>query len=263
MAFTYTWDNTFEEAPTNANYGYEIDDYIRRVQIATRERMEIDHIWKVGATDGYHKKSTFLATTKPTAVVGYGIVYTKDVSAKVELFAEDEDGDEIQITEGGRLGSGFPSGTKMIFYQDTAPANWTIDATVDDKLLFITKGSAASGETGGGAHSTGTWTQPNHVHTGPSHTHTTGDVTLTAAQSGVPAHTHTVPRYDSGSSAYAVQSAPCGTTTSNTGANVAANAAEAHNHGATGAGGTANTGNGATANTWRPAAYCAIVATKD
>ena len=75
-----------------------------------------------------------------------------------------------------------------------------------------------------------------------AHTHTTGDVTLTAAQSGVPAHTHPVPANTNGQGAsnntpyFAGSDVP---TTYNTNANVAADAASAHNHGATGSGGSA------------------------
>lgn len=69
-------------------------------------------------------------------------------------------------------GGGFvPSTTKMVFYADTAPAGWTIVNTLDDKLAFITKGSAAGGETGAGAHSTGTWTHTTHTHTAEAHDH--------------------------------------------------------------------------------------------
>ncbi len=43
----------------------------------------------------------------------------------------------------------FPSGTKMLFYQDTAPSGWTIDSSVDDKAVYISKGSSDGGHTGG------------------------------------------------------------------------------------------------------------------
>ena len=71
-----------------------------------------------------------------------------------------------------------------------------------------------------------------------AHTHTTGDVTLTAAQSGLPAHSHSIgingntasntPTYIAWGHTYADAT---GRSTSN---NSAANAASAHNHGATG-----------------------------
>ncbi len=43
----------------------------------------------------------------------------------------------------------FPSGTKMVFYQDTAPLGWTIDQTVDEHMVRLTKGSVALGVAGG------------------------------------------------------------------------------------------------------------------
>ena len=68
----------------------------------------------------------------------------------------------------------FPSGTKLGgFYQDTAPTGWAIADTLDDKLVYITKGSAAGGQIGGDVHVGGSWTISGlaHTHTGPSHTH--------------------------------------------------------------------------------------------
>ena len=61
MAHTYNWNAAFEAAPDDDNYGYEIDDYIRRLEVAVRERMEIDHYWKDATSqtnDGLHKKIT-------------------------------------------------------------------------------------------------------------------------------------------------------------------------------------------------------------
>lgn len=72
----------------------------------------------------------------------------------------------------------IPAGTKMYFYQDTAPAGWTIDGAVADTLLSVKGGSQAYNVSGGTI--AGTWTQPNHTHAGPSHVH-----------SG-PSHAHTV-----------------------------------------------------------------------
>jgi hypothetical protein len=103
MAFTYVWDAAFEAAPTDDNYGYEVDDYIRKLSIAIRERMEIDHIWKVGVLDGQHKRITLQQITKPTNVADTCFVYAKDASSKIELFFEDEDANEIQLTSAGKI----------------------------------------------------------------------------------------------------------------------------------------------------------------
>ena len=164
MAHSDDWNAAFEALPTNDNYGYELDNYLRTVWRAVRERMEIDHYWKATssqADDGKHKKITLpVLAAAPTEIASGGIIYTKDVSTKAELFYVDEDGDEVQLTSGGATAV-IPAGTKMLFYADAAPTGWTIQNTLDDKVVFVTKGAAAGGETGGEAHSTGTWTQPD------------------------------------------------------------------------------------------------------
>ena len=132
----------------------------------------------------------------------------------------------------------IPATTAAIFYQDTAPTTWTIDNTLDDKLLFITKGSAASGETGGGEHSTGTWTQPNHTHT----------------YTDIVNHVHPI-------NTYVITGLPYSTVASTS--SVGGVGASVDTSNPTGGAASGTTAGGATANTWRPAAYCAIICTKD
>jgi len=248
MAHTYNWNAAFEAAPDDDNYGYEIDDYIRRLEVAVRERMEIDHYWKDATSqtnDGLHKKITLpVLAADPTEVASGIILYAKDASAKAELFMIDEDGDIIQITSGGEMNdSPIATGDVMLFYADTAPTGWTIQNTLDDKTIMVTKGSAAGGQTGGGAHATGTWTISGI--TGGSHA-------LTIAE--LAAHTHTVSlTYGNGAEGagdkgltkpndWGTYAAPSSLTGSGT----------AHSHGAS-----------AHAGTWRPAAYCFIMCKKD
>ena len=45
-----------------------------------------------------------------------------------------------------------PSTETVLFYKDTAVTGYTLENTLDDKLVFVSKGSVAGGETGGGAH---------------------------------------------------------------------------------------------------------------
>ena len=182
----------------------------------------------------------------------------------------------------------IPAGTKMWFYQNTAPTGWVIDSTPADAILAVKGGSAAYNVNGGMA--AGTWTHPTHTHTGPSHTHTgpshthtvpshthtTGDCTLALTQ--IPPHDHTYGRKMYGVAAEMYGSGGAGhndgpiRTTSRSGGG------QPHNHGATGASGTNNTGasgtgdtgaagTGATsasstANTWRPLAQVGIICTK-
>ena len=136
----------------------------------------------------------------------------------------------------------IPSGTKMLFYQDTAPTGWTIQSTLDDKLVYVTKGSAAGGQTGGGVHSSGSWTISGF-------SANVGDHTLTTAE--IPSHTHPqVAQWIAGGGA----------------AGAAYWEIEGHyelNTGATGGGGAHNHPMASHNGTWRPAAYCCIVCSRD
>lgn len=162
------------------------------------------------------------------------------------------------------IAAAFPSGTKMLFYQNTAPIGWTIDTTLDDKLVYITKGSVAGGQTGGAAHTTGTWTQPGHTHTGSSHTHTGPSHNHSYSQ--LPYHNHSSGvtvygggPYGSGYLPYGGASAAVPTSYAGISVCYTANGGT----GVTGAGGTGTTGLGATSSTWRPASYCCIICSKN
>lgn len=97
----------------------------------------------------------------------------------------------------------LPSGTKMLFYQDAAPTGWTIDQTVDEHMVRLTKGSVAGGQAGGLSGGTNDFSaqfttinasseslsiaqMPGHTHTMNAHSHTllgksgTGDQTFQA-----------------------------------------------------------------------------------
>jgi len=143
----------------------------------------------------------------------------------------------------------FTSGgvRKILLYENVAPTGWTIQNTLDDKLVFVTKGSAAGGQTGGTVHSTGSWTISGlaHTHTGPSHAHTTA--------AGRNANYYS---YD-----YAF--ATSGTFQSSA-VTTAGAATYTMNRFITGAGGTGATGSGGGSDgAWRPAAYCCIIAALD
>jgi len=78
-------------------------------------------------------------------------------------------------TMSGRNVDAFPSGTKMLFNQTTAPVGWVKDTTHDNKALRIVSGTAG---TGGSVAFTTAFASQN-----------VGDTTLTASQ--IPSHTHT------------------------------------------------------------------------
>ena len=73
----------------------------------------------------------------------------------------------------------IPSGTKMVFYQASAPVNWTAVA-VNDKFLRVVTAGGTGGSTGGTMAAS---TSLAHGHTVASHTHT------------VSSHTHTTPNH--------------------------------------------------------------------
>ena len=156
-----------------------------------------------------------------------------------------------------------PSGTKMYFYQDTAPSQWTIDTGPADSLLAVKGGSQAYNSTGGQV--LGSWTPtthvhtgpshthtgpshthtgPSHTHTGPSHTHTGGSHTLITSE--VPAHTHTMNgRYnsqDQNSTGVQASNAAGGSAASPAPFSSSSGGGGSHSHGATSADGTGATG---------------------
>lgn len=146
----------------------------------------------------------------------------------------------------------IPSGTKMVFYQASAPVNWTAVA-VNDKFLRVVTSGGTGGSTGGTvAASTSlahTHTVASHTHTGPSHTHT---ITAEAAHT----HAFTLTSFGTGI-ALGDGWEEDGTTASG----------GAHSHGgATGSGGTGNTGAATPATDSQLGAFAyadVIVASKD
>jgi hypothetical protein len=140
----------------------------------------------------------------------------------------------------------FPSGTKILFYQNAAPTGWTIDTSLNDKLVYITRGSGAGGQTGGQIHTTGSWTITGFSGYSDYYTLTTNDI---------PSHAHTFPFYGSWNAGFGgqiSQIAPVGGahifTTSYSGGGAG------HRHAI-----SSLTHDGA----WRPAAYNCIICTKD
>lgn len=80
---------------------------------------------------------------------------------------------------------GFEEGTKMWFYQNTAPSGWAIVDGVGDTVLAVKGGSYAYNVDGGSI--AGTWTIET-VGTVTEHTHSTANHTLSVAE--MPLHNH-------------------------------------------------------------------------
>jgi len=152
MAFTYTWDATFEGLPTDGENISQGAQRIRDLKVAVRERLEVEHDFEAS---GKHIAGKCTILQEDTAanldLVEGGLGYATD---EKKLYKGTASGKEA-FDFGANV---FPSGTKMLFYQDTAPTGWSIVDTVNDKLVYISKGSAAGGEAGGAELSSGSWT---------------------------------------------------------------------------------------------------------
>jgi hypothetical protein len=122
---------------------------------------------------------------------GRGDVFIERVTTK-PTWSSDEEGRLIYTEDNDRIYIGtssmfkslidIPYGTIVLFEANTAVSGYDLLTNVDDKLVYITKGSAAGGYTAGDEK--GSWTD------GLSHTHTTSPHTLTKAE--IPPHEHVV-----------------------------------------------------------------------
>jgi len=168
----------------------------------------------------------------------------------------------MELFQSGGTYSSLPSVPKneiVLFEKDTAVLGYALLTTVDDEIVYISKGSAAGGETGGTDR--GSWTlsfsTPNHTHGLGSHTHTTSDHALTIAE--MPAHTHTYLRQFPASYPYPGIGSTEGRTIQSGDNTGSTGSGAAHNHGATGAasGSTASGGSETvTISSWRPSGRC-------
>lgn len=107
--FAYPFDTATPDGATQAVS--TLDDRIREAKQAEQERNNVDHYWPLTGTQvsdsdaGKHRKVTFygVLSAKPTLDTGEGALYIKTISGKSELFFEDSDGTEIQLTTGGKF----------------------------------------------------------------------------------------------------------------------------------------------------------------
>jgi len=231
MSFSYIWDDTFESLPDNNTYGYEIDDYFRKLYVAIRERMQVDHIWKIGDADGEHSKITLNSPIDtPLPITDKGFIYLKDVNAKAELHFEDEDGNEIELTKEGKINTAGMDAAAIAlavlpYIYPVGKLYHTIDPTNPATILGF-----------------GTWTLwgagkvPVCVNTADSDFNTVekagGEKThlLLAAESGLVGHGHGLPAGTTGGGNYVSEGSNDAGTPAVTDDVAAANAVSAHNN---------------------------------
>lgn len=102
--FTRTWDAAYEAIPADVDNASEGAARIRNLKSDIQERMEVDHHHAGDTDDGAHKKITLKTPiADPSNVANTGFLYLKDVSAKVELHWQDEDGNILVLTNAGAI----------------------------------------------------------------------------------------------------------------------------------------------------------------
>lgn len=180
-----------------------------------------------GNVDGDNIKDDGVAAAKLASDVvrsGYGLVQHTDGSLYVDV---SDTNPGLEISDGGirakvyglasRTANGIDigrSGDLLLSSSSTTPDGWAdVSTTYADKMIRI---SATALSTGGSDTLTGN----------------TGSTTLTAAQSGLKAHAHTVGKVNSndGGAGGIQQSASANATTENTGTVSAEDASEGHAH---------------------------------
>lgn len=226
MAFRTTWNTSYEATPPDSQAKSQGAQRIRELKQDIRERLEIDHIF--GGMDdvdsGKHKQVTLKQLANAPATESDEVaLYSKDVSGSPELFYRPKSsGAEVQLTSAGKLalaGTILPVGCILDYIANTPPAGWLLcygqaisRTTYADLFAVIGTtfgvgdgsttfnlpdfrgrvgigrddmgGSAANRVTSGGS-------GINGVSLGASGG--VEAVTLTAAQSGLPAHSVSVP----------------------------------------------------------------------
>lgn len=198
MAHSQVWNASYEAIPANGDDASEGALRIRNLKRDIKERLALDHVMDETDDDGLHKQITFHEPlgSDPTNAANKGFLYTKDVSAKVELFFMDEDGDVVQLTSEGRAGAYPHAQNDEFLLRPDATAGvapgWSTEA-ITNKAVRINSSAVHSTADGGTASFTATLNS-NKASGNPSvdlaHDHDNGTLSVTipggASVSGSP-----------------------------------------------------------------------------
>jgi len=107
-----------ESSPAGSDIIALGDNAIRTFKVQNREILEVDHVYPTSGQDddcGKHKQLTLLEQADiGTGTTGYCALGAQTVSGKPELVYTDEDDNDVQLTSGGKLGSGTLSQMSLI-----------------------------------------------------------------------------------------------------------------------------------------------------
>lgn len=233
-----SWNEESPAGNTDINLG---DNRIREMKTQIREVIGVDHKFNSSGSDddnGKHNRVSLIEQTDiGSGEEGKTILGSQTVSGKPELVYTDEDDNDIQLTRDGKLNP-----LALGDLDDVSPAAGVFPAAILQSIypvgIVITLGVSTNPATLFGF---GTWLAiEGKVIVGIDATQTEFDTLnktggekvhlLTAAESGVPAHTHTynTDTVSSGPNNGGDGDQTYGTAT--TGANTPADAASAHNN---------------------------------
>ena len=204
----------------------DVDDRIRENNAALETALNAEHEFVTGGEQtGYHKFPSGNTADRPAA--GHnGRIYLNTETNKIER----DTGTEWVIAH-----HEFPSGTKMLFAQASAPTGWTKVTDWDDRVIRIVSGDG--GGTGG------SWTISGGSITIDGHTLTIDEI---------PSHTHGYHHASPGTDGpYAEHN--CSESSLNTLQTDAVGGGQPHSH----------TGSFSHDGSWRPAYLDVICAKKD
>lgn len=142
------WGYVFDtETLTGSTAPQLIDDNVTTTLKALQERLNTDHYFPLTGTQvsdaasGEHRKVTFsLQIADPAPGANKGALYIKDdaVTAKAELFWEDEDAHVLQVTNGGAL-LAVPAGTILAYGGSAAPTGYMLcDGSAVSRTTYAT-----------------------------------------------------------------------------------------------------------------------------
>jgi len=102
--FTRDWD---ESTPTNLTEAHQIDDYLKYRVVDVAERLKAMFYGFTAGENSDEASVKYLNLKNQSSVdvpsSGYSRFYSKDVGGVSEIFAQNDEGDEVQLTDDGKL----------------------------------------------------------------------------------------------------------------------------------------------------------------